>query len=141
MCGEEYRIPGETGTWCSFCKTQFANERGLPNFLRAHLTVCAILEKAQEIGFKVEVQDEGGFWTKRDVKALAEAVGNWDHRIAAIVGVMKDAAPDGMLQSPIQNRRDFEHLEMQGLNAGYGVVAGKIADYLAQLKLPKPEEE
>ena len=33
--GKEYRIPGETGTWASFCKTQYANEHGLPNFLRA----------------------------------------------------------------------------------------------------------
>jgi hypothetical protein len=28
-----------------------------------------------------------------------------------------------------------------GLQAGYGIVAGKIADYLAKLKLPKPESE
>ena len=78
LWGEEYTIPGETGTWGSFCKTQFANEFGLPNFLRAHMTVCAILEKAQDLGFKVTVYDEGEFWTKRDVKALAETVGQWD---------------------------------------------------------------
>ena len=57
-------VPGETGTWGSFCKTQYANEFGLPNFLRAHMTVCAILEKAQDIGFKVTVNDEGGFLDK-----------------------------------------------------------------------------
>ena len=44
------------------------------------------------------------------------------------------AAPEGVLESPIQNRADFEHLEMKGLQAGYGIVAGKIADYLAKLK-------
>jgi hypothetical protein len=137
--GEEYRIPGETGTWRSFCKTQYANEYGLPNFLRAHMTVCAILEKVQDLGFKLTVTDESEFWTKRDVKVLAEDVGKWDQMIAAMFGAMKDAAPEGMLESPIQNRHDFEHLEMKGRQAGYGVVAGKIADYLAQLKLPKPE--
>ena len=56
LWGEEYPIPGETGTWGSFCKTQYANEFGLPNFLRAHMTVCAILEKAQDIGFMVTVR-------------------------------------------------------------------------------------
>jgi hypothetical protein len=139
--GEEYRVPGETGTWDSFCKTQFATEFGLPNFLRAHMTVCAILEKAQDLGFKVAVNDESGFWTKRDVKALAEVVGQWDQMLATMYGTMKDAAPEGVLESPMKNRADFEHLEMKGLQAGYGVVAGKIADYLKLLKLPKAEGE
>ena len=137
--GEENTIPGETGTWASFCKTQFANEYGMPNFLRAHMTVCAILEKAQDIGFKVKVDDESGFWTKRDVKDLAEVVGQWDQMIAAMFGTMKDAIPG--VVSPIQNRTDFEHLEMKGQQAGYGIVAGKIADYLANLKKPEIEEE
>ncbi len=132
--GEENTIPGETGIWSSFCKTQYSNQFGLPTFLRAHMTVCAILEKAQDIGFKVFVHDEGEFWTKRDVKALAEEVAQWDQMIAAMFGAMKDAAPEGVLESPIQNRPDFEHLEMKGLQAGYGIVAGKIADYLAKLK-------
>ncbi|MGO9112719.1 MAG: hypothetical protein ACLP9L_26090, partial [Thermoguttaceae bacterium] len=52
----------------------------------------------------------------------------------ATAGTMKDATPEGVLESPIQNRADFEHLEMKGLQAGYGVVTGKIADYLAKLK-------
>jgi len=141
VLGQEHRIPGQTGMWGSFCKTQYANQHGLPNFLRAHMTVCAILEKAQDLGFKVKVKDEGGFWTKRDVKALAEDVGKWDQMIASIFGAMKDAAPEGVLESPIQDRADFEHLEMKGRQAGYGVVAGKIADYLAKLELPKPEAE
>jgi hypothetical protein len=139
--GEKHTIPGETGTWGSFCKTQYANEFGLPNFLRAHMTVCAILEKAQDLGFKVVVHDEGEFWTKRDVKALAEEVGQWDQMIAAMFGTMKDAAPEGVLESPIQNRADFEHLEMKGLQAGYGKMTGKIRDYLTKLKLPKAEGE
>ncbi len=139
--GEEYSVPGETGTWDSFCKTQFATEFGLPNFLRAHMSVCAILEKAQDLGFKVTVNDESDFWTKRDVKALTEVVGQWDQMLAAMYGMMKDAAPEGVLESPMKNRADFEHLEMKGLQAGYGIVAGKIADYLARLKLPKAEGE
>jgi len=139
VCGEETTIPGETGTWGSFCKTQYSNQYGLPTFLRAHMTVYAILEKAQDIGFKVFVHDEGEFWEKRNVKALAEEVAQWDQMIAAMFGAMKDAAPEGVLESPIQGRADFEHLEMKGMQAGYGVVAGKIADYLAKLKKPETE--
>jgi hypothetical protein len=141
LWGEEHTVLGETGTWGSFCKTQYANEFGLPKFLRAHITVCAILEKAQDLGFKVNVHDEGEFWTKRDVKALAEEVGQWDQMIAVMFGTVRDASPEGMVESPIQNRPDFEHLEMKGLQRGYGTVAGKIADYLANLNLPKQEAE
>ncbi len=32
--GEEITMPGETGTWGSFCKTQYSNQFGLPVFLR-----------------------------------------------------------------------------------------------------------
>jgi hypothetical protein len=141
LWGEEFTIPGNTGTWESFCKTQYANEFGLPNFLRAHMTVCAILEKAQDLGFKVTVDDETGFWTKRDVKALAEIVGQMDQAIAAMYGAMKDAAPEGVLESPMKGRADFEHLDMKAMQAGYGKIAGKIADYLAKLKKPETEGE
>ncbi len=79
------------------------------------------------------VHDEGGFWTNRDAKALAKEVGQWDQMIAALFGAMKDASPEGVLESPIQNRADFEHLEMKGLQAGHRTVAGKIRDYLAKL--------
>jgi len=54
-------------------------------------------------------------------------------------GTMKDAIPG--VVSPIQNRADFEHLEMKRQQADYGIVAGKIADYQANLKKPEIEEE
>ena len=80
--------------WSSFCKTQYANDPkcgGLPNFLRCHLTVIAMLDAAKELGFGVGVTDEGDFWEKRDVKALAAEIGNWDKMIAGFFGAMKDA--------------------------------------------------
>jgi hypothetical protein len=58
---------------------------------------------------------------------------------SAMFGTMKDAMPG--VVSPIQNRADFEHLEMKAMQAGYGIVAGKIADYLAKLKKPGAEGE
>ena len=131
LWGEEYVVPGEKGTWGSFCKTQYANDPrvgGMPNFLRAHLAVCAILEKAQDLGFAVHVRDEGDFWTKRDVKALAEEVGQWDQMIAAQFGLLKDAVPG--MESPMQGRPDFEQLEAKAHNSEVGKLLGKIRDYL-----------
>lgn len=42
---------------------------------------------------KVAVNDESEFWIRRDVKALAEVVGQRDQMIAAMFGTMKDAMP------------------------------------------------
>ena len=43
-------VPENLGGWSSFCKTQFANEFGIPNSRRDHMAVCAILDKAQDLG-------------------------------------------------------------------------------------------
>ncbi len=130
--GEEHIIPKETGTWSSFCKTQYANsEGGLPNFLKAHLSVCSILEKAGQLGFMVDVSDESDFWTKRDVKALAETVGEWDQMIAGFFGVLKDAAPDGIaVESAISGRPDFERLELKAQSGKIGELLAKLREHL-----------
>ena len=44
-----------------FCKTQYASDvrcGGVPNFLRAHLSVCRLLDHAKELGI---LKDEGHF--------------------------------------------------------------------------------
>jgi hypothetical protein len=134
LWGEKHVVPGEKGIWGSFCKTQYANDPrvgGMPNFLRAHLSVCAILEKAQEVGFDVHVSDEGDFWTKRDVKLLAQEVGEWDQMIAAQFGMLKDAVPDGLaVESSMSGRPDFEKLEAEAQATEIGKLVGKIRDYL-----------
>ena len=128
--GEEHVAPGETCAWTSSCKTQYANdprEGGMANFLRAHISVSPILEKAQRLGFRVHVYDEGGFWKKRDVKALAENVGQWDQSLAALFGAVKDA--DSACDSAMSGRPDFERLEALA-HGGLGKLAGKIGDHL-----------
>ena len=60
--------------WGSFCKTQYASNGecgGVPNFLRCHLSVIRMLDHARKLGILQNVSDEGGFWEKRDVAALA----------------------------------------------------------------------
>lgn len=69
------------------------------------------------------------------MKTLAQVVGKLGQMIAAMFGTMEDAIPG--VESPMQNRAEFEHLEMKVIQSGYGVIAGKIADYLAKLKSPR----
>ena len=132
--GQKHVIPGEKGKWGSFCKTQYSNDPrlgGIRNFLRAHLSVCSILEKAQALGFRVHVHDEGHFWDKRDVKALAEEVGEWDAMIAGFFGMIKDATPDGLVaDSSIAGRPDFERLEAKAQAGEIGKLLEKMRDCL-----------
>lgn len=100
----------------AFCKTQYASNPecgGVPNFLRAHLSVVRMLDYAKELGILAEVSDEGEFWKKRDVRALAEEVGSWNAMIGAFVGAMDDAVGE-KADSPIKSFPDFEHLEAKG---------------------------
>ena len=84
----------------SFCKSQYASDPncgGVPNFLQCHLTVIAMLDKAKELGRLAEVNDEGGFWNKRDLRALVQEIGSWNEMIAAFGGRLKDLLGDGLL--------------------------------------------
>ena len=72
-----------------------------------------LLDEAKAIGFSNAGNDEGGFWEKRDVKALVETVGQWNSFIAGIVGQFKDQFR-GFAIAPITDFPNFEHLEAEG---------------------------
>jgi len=102
--------------WSSFCKTQYASNSdcgGVQNFLRCHLAVIKVLDQAKSLGILDEVSDEGDFWEKRDVRALAEEVGQWNEMIAAFAGQLKDQF-GADFEAPITDFPDFEHLEARG---------------------------
>lgn len=102
--------------WSSFCKTQYAsnpNCGGVQNFLRCHLAVIKLLDHAKSLGILDGVSDEGDFWEHRDVRALAQSVGEWNQMIAAFAGQVKDWY-DGDVESAITDFPDFEHLEARG---------------------------
>ncbi len=83
---------GRGWTGGSFCKTHYAVRAGLGNFLRCHMSVVALLDKAKALGLKVEVSDEGDFWEKRDVKALAREIGGQDSMIKAFAKALTGVA-------------------------------------------------
>ena len=107
--------------WGSFCKTQYASNPqrgGVPNFLRCHLTVIAMLDRAKQLHCLKEVDDEGGFWKKRNLPLLVREVGSWNEMIAAFGGKLKDLTGNGpvKLEAPIAQFPDFERLEAAGQN-------------------------
>lgn len=109
-------------SWASFCKTQYASNPdcgGVENFLRCHLCVVKLLDRAAVLGILKEVKDEGHYWEKRDVKALANEVGDWNCMVAGLAGRLKDLFGDG-LESEIAKFPDFEHLEAKGRDEGHG---------------------
>jgi hypothetical protein len=103
-------------SWGSFCKTQYASDPrygGVENFLRCHLLVIRMLDHARELGILQSVSDEGDYWQKRDIQALAQEVGEWNEMIAAGAGKLKDLLGPN-LEAPILQFSTFEHLEAAG---------------------------
>jgi len=108
-------------SWQSFCKTQYASNSqcgGIKNFLRCHLSVVNLLDRAKQLGILEEVSDEGEFWEKRDIESLAREVGEWNAMIAGWAGRFKDWFGE-TVDSEIAKFPDFEHLEAKG-RAGDG---------------------
>jgi hypothetical protein len=104
-------------SWNSFCKTQYASNRdcgGVENFLRCHLAVIKILDHAKSLGILDDVSDEGDFWQDRDVRALAQQVGQWNEMIAAFAGELKDMLGSDQVDAEITKFPKFEHLEAAG---------------------------
>lgn len=134
---------GLTGwRWGSFCKTQYAAEAGIANFLRCHVAAVTFLELVGKLpGIKVKINDEGHYGpaTYSDDHNEARAAGREptyvDHpgtyspsvlvaelgsaqeMIAAIAGALKDAVgADCKVVAPIFNNPNFEQLEFRGQN-------------------------
>jgi hypothetical protein len=107
--------------WC-FCKTQYASNPslgGVKQFLRCHLGIVALLDKAKDLGILDEVKDEGGYWEKRDVEALVKEIARWNTMVAGFVGRLNDHTEKAgrdrrSVASAITEFPDFEHLEAEG---------------------------
>ena len=114
--GKKVRTGLGDWSWGSFCKTQYASNPecgGVENFLRCHLAVVKLLDHAKELGILKEVSDEGKYWEKRDIQALAKEVGDWNSMIAGWAGRFKDAFGDDVV-AEITKFPNFEHLEAKG---------------------------
>jgi hypothetical protein len=102
--------------WTSYCKTQYASNPdcgGVENFLRCHLSIVSLLDHAAELGVLRSVSDESGFYERRSIEALVQEVGEYNARIAAFVGQLKDTH-GGKFLAEITKFPNFEHLEAKG---------------------------
>jgi len=108
-----------TYRWHAGCKTQYAalpSRGGTKNFLRVHIGLVELLDRASELGARVDVCDDGEFWQSRDERRLLEKLEEHNAQIAAIAGALGDALRDHdeSLTAPITERQDFERLEADG---------------------------
>jgi len=99
-----------------FCKTQYAGEHGWEHFLKCHKQIISLLDFWRELGVTVEVSDEGEYWETRSEEALRKMLGQYDGLVAAVGGMLKDAASDtgSSVASPIFDYAHFERLEHEG---------------------------
>jgi hypothetical protein len=84
--GKSVRTGLRGWSWSSFCKTVYASrpEVGGPaNFLKCHLAVVSLLDFADTLGVLGEVDDEGGYWQRRDRDALLQQVGGYESAVTA----------------------------------------------------------
>ena len=107
-------------SWAQCCKTQYAGLQqygGAENFLKAHLTLIDLLDRAATLGLEVEVHDDSGYWDDRDRDRLLRQLRDWNGLIAAFAGQLKDkiGAGEHGVQAPIFTAPDFEHMEADGL--------------------------
>jgi len=102
----------------SFCKTQFAGEHGREHFLKCHLQVISLLDFWRDLGVRVKVNDEGGYWKTRSIEKLLKELVEYDGLVAALGGAFKDACAEPgqnlAVQSPIFDYKNFERLEHEG---------------------------
>jgi hypothetical protein len=107
--------------WHSFCKTQYASDPkcgGTEYFLRCHLCVIKMLDFIKQTGHvEVEVSDESDYWQHRDIKKLAQKVGEWNELVAGVASELRSTADaEGKnIVAPITGFPNFEHLEAKGL--------------------------
>jgi hypothetical protein len=75
-----------------------------------------LLDAVQKLGIKCDVTDNGDYWKKRDLKALASTVTSDNQMMAMIMGAFKDiaSAQDATLKAPILDFPNFEYLEGEG---------------------------
>jgi hypothetical protein len=102
--------------WKAFCKTQYANNPdygGINNFLKCHLLVITMLEKASSLGIVDYVSDPSGYWENRDVEALVKTITEETVMMAQIMGSLKDIfGQEGYKAvAPIFDSPNFEYLE------------------------------
>ena len=99
------------------CKTQYASRQSWEHFQRCHTTVIALLRHCADLGARVRISDEGGWWPRRSDATLRRKLDEMNGIVAAFAGAMKDADDEGgpTIASPIFAHPHFERIEAEGV--------------------------
>lgn len=102
---------GDEGEWYwqCHCKTQYSSNEGEDYFVKVHCTLVAMLDAAVQLGFNVDVDDEGGYWETRDPARLRSEVQRSNMIMAMLAGRLGDKHE---VKAPIFEHPRFERLEM-----------------------------
>jgi hypothetical protein len=116
--GRTIRMPRSTTRSSSYCcKTQYASNHGVDAFLRCHLGLVALLDRARELGLRVGVRDDGGFARTRSVPRLLAALNRWNELVAGLGAALSAHLPEGTRRvGGLTGRADLERLEARGLD-------------------------
>jgi hypothetical protein len=107
---------GATWRFSGRCKTQYASVHGWDHFRRCHTTVVCLLRSTLDLGIRVRITDEGGWWPHRSDPVLRQALEKNNQLVAALGGALKDQSPnEASVASPIFAHPDFERLEAEGI--------------------------
>jgi len=125
-----------------FCKTQYASLHGWEHFRRCHTAVIDLLAGARRLELAVEINDEGDYWSGRDLAALRRSLDEMNGAIAAAAGVLKDWSEEtggAPVQAPILAHPQFERLEAVGEARGYASRLRKVLRWVACLQVEAAE--
>ncbi len=116
-----YQEIKERNDWSlsSFCKTQYASNPeygGLENFIRCHKFIVEMLDEIQKLGISCKVDDEGEYWSGRNLDNLMSNLRQYNFFVAALAGTFKNQSNEqvNIVQAPVLDYPNFEYLEAEG---------------------------
>ena len=86
----------------AFTKTQYAE-----HFVKAHLTVVAILDLCKQTGILEEVSDEGEYWESRNLEVLGDNITGSTKMIASLSKMLKDSFGADSVVSEIDKSKNI----------------------------------
>lgn len=137
--GDRVIPSGQSAGWrfAGACKTQYASLHGWEHFRRCHTSVMGLLRLAVDLGIRVRITDEGGWWPHRSDPSLRRSIDQCNRLVAALGGALKDQSPDDepRVASPIFAHPDFEQLEAEGITRQSSAIE-TAADEIAKVRSP-----
>jgi len=128
--GKTYHLKLPGWRWGSFCKTTYAEHP-----LTCHLAVVALLDWLdQQPDIVLTVSDEGDYWQKRDVVALAREFRADAEFLAGLANILSQS--NLAIEGPILERADYPEL-VHAFHARLATPSGDfkaLSDLLKSLK-------